>query len=140
MSDNKNMIVSEGGNKPAVDKKEIQSRTEYTVSVKRYLPATDIVETDKELLLYLDVPGVEKERIKVRLDKNILEIDGEIDSSSYAGLDPVYTEYNIGHFRRSFELSNKIDKSGIKATVEDGVLSLVLPKVPEEQPRLIKVK
>ena len=139
MSNEKKMVASKGQNKPAADKKEIKPRSEHTIPAKRYFPATDIVETDKELLLYLDIPGVEKDRIKISLEKNVLDIDGEIDSGSYADLNPVYTEYNIGHFRRSFELSGEIDKSGIEAKVEDGVLTLVLPKVAEERSRLIEV-
>ena len=132
MANDKNILAAENEAKPATDKMEIKSKSEHTIPLKRYLPATDIVETSKELLLYLDIPGVEKE--------TILEIDGEIDSASYSGLRPLYGEYNIGHFRRSFELSSEINKSGIEAKVEDGVLTLLLPKVPIEQPRLIEVK
>jgi HSP20 family protein len=138
MSDSKKVVVSEGKDKPA--KKEIKSVSEHTIPVKRYLPTTDIVETEGELLLSLDIPGVKRDRIQVRLEKNILEIDGEIDSGFYSDFKPLYTEYNIGHFKRSFELSNQIDKSNIRAKVENGVLSLVLPKVPDEQPRLIEVR
>ena len=120
-------------------KKEVQQKQEPTVPGKRYIPATDIVETEGELLLYMDMPGVEKDQIKVKLEKNVLVVDGQISSNPYAELKPLYTEYNIGHFTRRFELSNEIDQTGIGATIDEGVLKLTLPKVPEKQPRLIQV-
>lgn len=121
------------------EKKEIQTKSEQTTPGKVYLPTTDIVETEKQLLVYMDMPGVTKDKLNIKLEKNILGIDGEIDSSPYDNLKPIYTEYNIGHFSRSFELSNEIDQDGIKATMNDGVLVLTLPKIPEKQPKLIAV-
>ena len=90
-------------------------------------------------MLYMDMPGVEKDQIEVKLEKNVLVVDGQINSNPYSELKPLYTEYNIGHFTRRFELSNEIDQTRIGATIEEGVLKLTLPKVPEKQPRLIKV-
>ena len=121
------------------EKKEVQVKQESTVPGKRYLQATDIVETEGELMLYMDMPGVEKDQIKVKLEKNILVVDGQVDSNLYSELKPLYTEYNIGHFTRKFELSNEIDQNRIGATIEEGVLKLTLPKVPEKQPKLIQV-
>ena len=120
-------------------KKEVEQKQEHTIAGKRYRPATDIVETEGELLLYMDMPGVDKDQINVKLEKNVLVIDGQINSNPYADLKALYTEYNIGHFTRRFELSNEIDQANIGATVNEGVLKLTLPKVPEKQPRLIQV-
>jgi HSP20 family protein len=129
--ENKDITVTE--------KKEVKTQSEPTIPVKRYLPLTDIVETDKDLLIYMDMPGVGKEKINIRLEKNVLTIDGEIDSSPYNDMKPLYTEYNIGHFSRNFELSNEIDQSGISAGMTDGVLMVTLPKAPEKQSKLIQV-
>jgi HSP20 family protein len=54
-------------------------------------------------------------------------------------MEPVYTEYNIGHYARAFTLSGKIDRDGISAQLDDGVLTLTLPKAKESKPRRIAV-
>jgi HSP20 family protein len=54
-------------------------------------------------------------------------------------MDPVYTEYNVGHYTRSFRISDKIDQPNISAQLEEGVLTLKLPKVKEVQPRRITI-
>ena len=120
-------------------KKEIKSQESFTVPGKKYSPATDIVETDNELKLYMDMPGVDKKNVRIKLEKNVLEIDGQIDSGFYAGLQPLYSEYNLGHYVRRFQLSSEINQSKIEANIENGVLHLTLPKVPEKQPRMIAV-
>ncbi|MFH2129518.1 MAG: Hsp20/alpha crystallin family protein [bacterium] len=121
------------------DKKEVASGKEPTIPGKKYVPYTDIVETDKELLVYMDMPGVDRKKVDIRLEKNVLVVDGQIDSQPYGDLKPIYSEYNIGHFTRRFEMSNKIDQSKIEARMNDGVLLLTLPKVPEKEPMAIQV-
>jgi len=112
---------------------------EKTVSGKYYIPRTDIIETGKSLIVTMDVPGVKKENVNVMLENNILEVDAKIDFSPYKSLNPVYTEYNVGHYTRKFSVSNAIDTEKIDANLADGVLTLTLPKVPEAQPRKIQI-
>ncbi|HME20894.1 MAG TPA: Hsp20 family protein, partial [Acetobacteraceae bacterium] len=59
--------------------------------------------------------------------------------ANYEGMEPLYTEYGVGNYARSFELSNKVDRDRISAEVADGVLTLTLPKVKETQPRSIPI-
>lgn len=126
-------------NSVSQEKKEIQAKEEQTRPLKRYSPATDIIETEKELLIFMDMPGVSKEMVKVKLEKNLLEVNGEIESSEYVGLKPLYSEYNVGHFTRRFELPGQIDVSGIEAKIDRGVLELTLPKAPEPESTMIAV-
>jgi HSP20 family protein len=87
----------------------------------------------------MDMPGVQRDRVDVTVEKDVLRVEGKIDFANYEGLNPLYTEYNVGHFMRRFQLSNKIDRDKISAAMEDGVLTLVLPKAEEAKPRQIKI-
>ena len=68
-----------------------------------------------------------------------LRVEGQIDYGNYEGLEPLYAEYNIGHFARAFTLSNKIDQAQITAELADGVLTLTLKKAQEAKPRRIAI-
>ena len=120
-------------------KKELVSKEEKTVPARYYVPATDIYETEDGLTLVMDLPGVEKQDIDVELEDDVLRIEGRIDFSKYGGLEPLYTEYNVGHFARAFALSDKIDRDRIEAELDEGVLTLTLRKSPAAQPRRIPI-
>jgi HSP20 family protein len=119
-------------------------KTEYTrertVPGKYYIPKTDIEETEKSLVVTMDVPGVRKENVNITLENNNLEVDAKIDHSPYENLNPVYTEYNVGHYTRRFTVSNIIDTVEIDANLTDGVLTLTLPKAEKSLPRKIEIK
>jgi len=120
----------------AQEKKELVSKEEKTVPARYYVPHTDIHETDDALVVIMDLPGVD---LSVDLENDVLNIDARIDFSKYEGLDPLYTEYNVGHFSRAFTLSSKIDQQQISAQLEDGVLTLTLKKSREAMPRKIAI-
>ena len=121
-------------------KREHESRDESTVPARIFVPTADIYETPDALNVILEMPGVEKTNVDIEVKDGVLRVDGRIDLSKYRGLQPLYVEYNIGHYARTFQLSNKIDQDKIAAEMKDGVLSLLLPKAEEAKPRTIRVK
>lgn len=120
-------------------KREVEKPEETTVPARFYQPNTDIFEDEGSLTLVMEMPGVLKDNVDITIEKNILDVEGKIDFSKYEDLEPVYTEYNVGHYKRSFSLSSKIDQSKISADMNDGLLTLVLPKAEEAKPRTIKI-
>jgi HSP20 family protein len=120
-------------------KREVEKKQETTVPSRAFLPVTDIFETDQALTVVLEMPGVGKDNVDISVENEILTIEGRINYSKYEGLEPVYTEYNIGHYVRSFQLSSKIEQSEISAGLKDGVMTLVLPKAEKAKPRKIKL-
>src|SRR5271166_5132821 len=121
------------------DKKELVSKEEKTVPGRYYVPYSDIYETNEALCVVMEMPGVEKKDLDVALENDVLRVDGRIDFSKYEGMEPVYAEYNVGHYGRSFALSGTIDQEKIGANLEDGVLTLTLPKAKHAQPRKIAI-
>jgi len=123
----------------AQHKREVEKKQESTIPVRDFVPVTDIFETEQALTVVLEMPGVSKESVEVGVENDVITITGRIDSSKYEGLQPLYTEYNIGNYSRSFQISSKIEQEGIKAELKDGVMTLVLPKAEKAMPRRISV-
>jgi HSP20 family protein len=121
-------------------KREQEKREESTIPARVFLPTADIYETQDALTVILEMPGVEKSNVNVRVEEDVLHVEGRLDLTKYQGLRPLYIEYNIGHYARIFQLSSKIDQGKIEAAMKDGVLSLTLPKVEEAKPRTINVR
>ena len=120
-------------------KREVESKQESTIPARAFVPVTDIFETDQALTLKLEMPGVAKDRVEVRVENDVLTIEGHIDFGVYENLRPLYTEYNVGNYARTFQLSSKIEQDRISAALKDGVMTLVLPKIERAKPRKIQV-
>jgi HSP20 family molecular chaperone IbpA len=120
-------------------KREVDKQQESTVPARSFVPTGDIYEGENDLTVVLEMPGVDKSHVDINVESGILNIEGRLDFAKYEGMQPVYTEYNIGHYRRSFSLSNKIDQGGISADMKDGVLTVTLPKAAESKPRKITI-
>ena len=129
------------------DKKEIAVREKEEIKKEEgeptqagvfYSPAVDIYETEDAITLLADLPGVEKDKLDINVEDKQLTITGLVDAPANKQ-NPVYTEYGIGGYTRSFRLGDAIDQSKINAAIKDGVLTLVLPKAEAQKPRKIEI-
>jgi len=120
-------------------KREVEKKTEGTTPGRLFVPVTDIFETPEALTVVLEMPGVDRDSIEANVENNVVTIRGRIDFSKYEGMQPVYTEYIVGHYVRSFEISNQYDQSKISAQMKDGVVTIVLPKAEHTKPRRIQI-
>jgi HSP20 family protein len=106
-----------------------------------WTPAVDIRETENELVLEMDVPGVAQEDVEIRLENYALTIKGErkFDSENQ-GKGYHRIERSYGSFARTFTLPNSVDTEKVKADYKNGVLSVTLPKKEVAKPRTIRVE
>lgn len=121
------------------EKRELEQKEEATTPARVFVPDADIYETKDALMVLMEIPGVDKDNVDISVEDGVLKVHGRIDFSKYEGMDPVYTEYNVGHFARSFSLSREVDQDKIDAELNDGVLSLTLQKAEKAKPRTIKI-
>jgi HSP20 family molecular chaperone IbpA len=121
-------------------KAEVPTAVEQTKPGPVFTPAVDIFETEKELTLLADMPGVKAHGLNIDLRENILTLSGDVMSPEGANEVDVFREYRIGKYYREFSLSEVIDQAKIEAQLNDGVLRLNLPKVEKATPRKVTVK
>lgn len=121
------------------EKQELRTGAESTRNVPVFIPAVDIYETEGELTLIADMPGVPMENVDIDLNNDQLTIKGTIIEGNGQGR-VLLNEYAVGDYYRQFTVSNAIDKGRIEATMKDGILKLVLPKAEVAKPRKITVK
>lgn len=112
---------------------------ERTRDVPLYVPRFDIWETDEELTLCGDLPGVKAEDLEVQFENGQLTVHGRV-SPRHADTPMLYQEYGVGDFYRTFTIGEAIDAAKITAELRDGVLTLHLPKTEEVKPRKIQVQ
>ena len=123
----------------------VANRNERTERAERhaqeqnwFTPEVNIFETKDGYVLQADMPGVNKSGLEVTLEGNMLTIVGRRNEPEF-GASPVYRESREGDFRRVFELDPAIDSAKISARVEQGILTLHLPKADKVKPRKIQV-
>ncbi|HMK36385.1 MAG TPA: Hsp20/alpha crystallin family protein [Desulfomonilaceae bacterium] len=103
-----------------------------------FAPAVDIYATEKELVLLADMPGVNAEHVEIDLNEDTLTILGRVPSESARG-QTLLSEYKTGNYFRTFRITEIVDRSKITASISDGVLRLILPKVEKAVPRKIPI-
>ena len=115
-------------------------RTERTRVEAVYVPPVDIYESDEEIVVAADMPGADEKSVDVTLENDVLTIEGRATAAPPEGYRAAGSEFGLGAYRRSFSISEAVDKAGIKATVKAGVLRLVLPKAEPAKTRKIAIE
>ena len=106
-----------------------------------WTPRVDVSETDKEILLDVEIPGIDKKDIKIEVKDGTLYIFGErkqerkTENTEYSRV-----ERHYGKFERSFGLPETVDVGKVSAKFKDGILELTLPKTEKAKPKEIKVE
>ena len=124
----------------AREKSQLTTPAEQTRPGPTFTPAVDIFETEREITLLADIPGVKAKDLNIDLRENVLTLTGEVASPESPDELDVLREYRTGKYFREFSLSEVIDQPKIEAQLKDGVLRLRLPKVEAAKPRKISVK
>jgi HSP20 family protein len=115
-----------------------EARPESTRGGYHFVPRVDIFETDNELLLLADVPGVRPEDVDLHYENGELVLHARV-RARHPHQDFLLQEYDEGDFYRAFSISEQIDASRIEASCKNGVLTVRLPKAESLRPRQIKV-
>ena len=107
-----------------------------------WVPPMDVVETADEVLCHLEVPGMSREDLEIRVQDNILVVSGEKKYQNQEQKEDGFRsiERRYGSFERSVTLPRTVDTSNVKARHENGVLTIVLPKVEASKPRRIEIE
>ena len=105
-----------------------------------WLPPVDILEKDGNMLLRLEVPGIDEKDINLKLEGDVLTVQGERNNEDPSGFTYHMTERHHGAFRRSFTLPDSVDPNSIQANYKNGVLTITIPQKPEVKPRSISIR
>jgi len=121
------------------EKQEVTSAAEHTKPGLIFTPEVDIYETETQITLMADLPGVKQENLDIDLRENTLTITGEVENVEN-NEEEIFIEYDTGKYHRQFSISQIIDQEKIDAELKDGVLKLVMPKAQKAIPKKIAIK
>lgn len=102
-------------------------------------PAVDSFENAHEIHLLVNLPGVPEEGLDIEVDDRTLTLEGEIRVETPAELASLHAEVRSTRYRRAFTLSSELDTAQIRASIKDGLLTLIIPKREEVRPRKIDI-
>jgi HSP20 family molecular chaperone IbpA len=122
------------------EKQEVTSPAEQTTPGLVFTPAVDIFETEKEITLLADMPGVKADDLTIDLRDNTLTLSADIAPIDAPDEENILMEYETGRYYRQFTLGEMINQENIDAKLNDGVLRLTLPKVEKATPKKITVQ
>ena len=110
------------------------------MTTSTWAPSVDIFETEKELVLTAEIPGIDEKDVEIKIEDNTLSLKGERKFEKETKEENYHRiERSYGSFYRAFTLPNSIDPEKIQATHENGVLKITMPKRDELQPRKVKI-
>ncbi len=121
----------------AADRRTRGPEEEGEIERADWIPAADVYEDEREYLLALDLPGIDRDALDVSLDDGRLVVRGERKAAE--GLRSRRTERPQGRFVRTFSLPDAVERGRISADYKDGVLLLHLPKRGEQPGRRLKI-
>jgi HSP20 family protein len=110
------------------------------VMAQAFTPPIDIHDGPEGLVLEADLPGATEQNLQIQLEDNVLSLYARIDSPAPDGARLLHEEYRLGDYRRSFILSDEVDRDRITAELTNGVLRLCLPKADRARTRRIEIK
>lgn len=111
---------------------------EFTREGVYFTPAVDICETEKELMILADMPGVSPEGVDIEIREGILTIEGKVAARAEEA-ENLLTEYRQGNYFRNFRVTDTVDSDKIEASMSNGVLKVVLPKAEKAMPRKVAI-
>ncbi|SRR5258706_3521717 len=104
-------------------------------------PALDLYDDKDNLVVKAEIPGIKKEEIEISLHDGVLTLSGERrEEKNHEGSDIHRSERFVGRFQRTLTLPAQVDVDKVKATYQDGILKVTLPKSPTAKPKQIQVK
>lgn len=131
--DEQNITPESNDNAPAVPENEpVGEQFVFT-------PPIDIYENENGLVLHADLPGVSSETLELQVQDSKLTLFGHVKPDIPESARLLHKEYEVGSYLRSFILSDQVDYDNISASLNDGVLKVVLPRTPQSEARRIPI-
>ena len=118
---------------------ETMTKPTESARQKTFTPRVDVYETEHDLLLFADMPGVDPNEIDLHYERGELRLTGKVKPRSNVG-HLVLSEYDVGDFQRTFQIRELIDATRIEAEYKHGVLKIQLPKAEAVKPKRVAVK
>ena len=116
-------------------------RTEVRPAKEFFAPDMDVYETDDEVVIEVEIPGIDRKDVKITVEENILKISGEKKvEREQKGKNYYYVERSAGKFERAIRLPDYVDVEKIKAEYKNGVLTIRVPKKEERKKKVIEVE
>ena len=121
-----------------MNNKNIASKQENNNNL--YCPSVDIFEEDNKVNLVAELAGIKKDELDLSIENNTLTISAKMKEENFEDYDLVYSEYKTLRFKRSFTLSEELNKDELEAIFKNGILSISIPKKKKSPAKKIEVK